>query len=194
MRENVRDYLAGAISRRDFVGSLTAAGFSLAAARSALGALEPLVTPGPEPAALGSLYPFAGRGGELLAEQLQEFGTRFIFVCNSSGMGPLADALVDRPQMQFIQAVSEHQTMAIADGFAKASGEVVFAGFSRVGGPGASANMYNAMEDRTPVVVFTDHQNSTSHGRDGHEDLEDWLTPFQQQRGRQSHRHLAGCS
>ena len=180
MRENARDYLAGAISRRGFVRSLTAAGFSLAAARSALGALEPLVRPSPEPAALGSLYPFEGRGGDLLAEQLREFGTRFIFVCNSSGMGPVADALVDRPQMQFIQAVSEHQTMAIADGFAKASGEVAFAGFSRVGGPGASANMYNAMKDRTPVVVFTDHQNSTSHGRDGHEDLEDWLTPFQQ--------------
>ncbi len=40
MREDVRDYLAGAISRRDFVGSLTAAGFSLAAARSALGEIQ----------------------------------------------------------------------------------------------------------------------------------------------------------
>ncbi len=180
MREDVRDYLAGAISRRDFVGSLTAAGFSLAAARSALGALEPLVKPSPEPAAMGTLSPFVGRGAELVAEQLQEFGTRFFFVCNSSGMGPLADALVDRPQIQFFQAVSEHQTMAIADGFAKASGEVAFAGFSRVGVPGSSPNMYNAMKDRTPVVVFTDHQNTGSHGRDGHEDLEDWLTPFQQ--------------
>ena len=180
MREDVRDYLAGAISRRHFVGSLTAAGFSLAAARSALGALEPLVTPSPAPAAIGTLSPFVGKGAELVAEQIQEFGTRFFFVCNSSGMGPLADALVDRPQIQLFQAVSEHQTMAIADGFAKASGEVAFAGFSRVGVPGSSANMYNAMKDRTPVVVFTDHQNTGSHGRDGHEDLEDWLTPFQQ--------------
>ena len=180
MREDVRDYLAGAISRRHFVGSLTAAGFSLAAARSALVALEPLVTPSPEPAAIGSLSPFVGKGAELVAEQIKEFGTRFFFVCNSSGMGPLADALVDRPQIQLFQAVSEHQTMAIADGFAKASGEVAFVGFSRVGVPGSSANMYNAMKDWTPVVVFTDHQNTGSHGRDGHEDLEDWLTPFQQ--------------
>ena len=180
MRENIRDYLAGEISRRDFVRGLTAAGFSLAATRSALGALEPIVNPGLGTPASAPLYPFEGGGGELLAEQLVEFGTRFVFLCNSSGMGPLADAVVDRPQIQLIQAVSEHQTMAIADGYAKASGEVAFATFSRVGGPGASANMYNAMKDRTPIVIFTDHANTTSQGRDGHEDLEDWLTPFAQ--------------
>ena len=180
MRENVRDYLAGEISRRDFVRGVTAAGISLAAARSALGSLEPIVNPGSAAPAPAQLIPFQGGSGALLAEQLKEFGTRFIFVCNSSGMGPLADALVDRPEMQFIQAVSEHQTMAIADGYAKASGEVAFATFSRVGGPLASANMYNAMKDRTPVVILTDHADTRSQGRDVHEDLEDWLTPFAQ--------------
>ncbi len=178
MREYAREFVTGRISRRSFVQSLTGAGFSLAAARSALGSLEPLTAAGPTPSeGQGS---FVGTGGALIAEQLKEFQTRFIFVCNSSGMGALADALIDRPELQFIQAVSEHQTMAIADGFAKASGQVAFAGFSRVGGPLASANMYNAMKDRTPVVVFTDHSDTGSQGRDGHEDLEDWLTPFQQ--------------
>ncbi|MEE8585473.1 MAG: thiamine pyrophosphate-binding protein [Acidobacteriota bacterium] len=120
MREYAREFVTGRISRRSFVQSLTGAGFSLAAARSALGSLEPLTAAGPTPSeGPGS---FVGSGGALLAEQLKEFQTRFIFVCNSSGMGPLADALIDRPQLQFIQAVSEHQTMAIADGFAKASG------------------------------------------------------------------------
>ena len=180
MRENVRDYLAGEISRRDFVRGVTAAGISLAAARSALGSLEPIVNPGSPAPVPAQLIPFQGGSGALLAEQLKEFGTRFVFVCNSSGMGPLADALVDRPEMQFIQAVSEHQTMAIADGYAKASGEVAFATFSRVGGPLASANMYNAMKDRTPVVILTDHADTRSQGRDVHEDLEDWLTPFGQ--------------
>jgi len=51
--------------------------------------------------------------------------------------------------------------------------------FSRVGGPLASANMYNAMKDRTPVVIFTDHMDSQADGRDGHEDLDDWLDCFQ---------------
>ena len=180
MRENVRDYLLGGLSRRDFMRGLTAAGFSMAAARSALAAMEPIVNPAPAAPAAAPLEPFVGLGGDLVAEQLREFGTRFIFVCNSSGMGPLADAVVDRPEIQFIQAVSEHQTMAIADGYAKASGQVAVAGFSRVGAPIASANMYNAMKDRTPIVVFTDHADTMSHGRDGHEDLEDWLAPFTQ--------------
>ena len=170
MRELARQYLTGELTRRSFVGRVTAAGFSLAAARSAAVAL----------AASGSTTPVTGTGGELLAEQLRAAGVRFLFVCNSSGMGALCDAVVDRPDLQFIQSVSEHQAVAIADGFAKASGGVSFACFSRVGGPLASANMYNAMKDRTPVVILTDHADAQADGRDGHEDLDDWLEPFKQ--------------
>jgi benzoylformate decarboxylase len=121
-----------------------------------------------------------GTGGELLAEQLRAIGTRFLFVCNSSGMGALCDAVVDRPDLQFIQAISENQAVGMADGFAKATGQTSFACFSRVGGPLASANMYNAMKDRTPVVILTDHADTQADGRDGHEDIDDWLEPFKQ--------------
>ncbi len=171
MRELARKYLKGQISRRDFVRLSTAAGFSIAAARSAAGALAS-VKP--------STTTFQGTGGELLAEQLLAAGTHFIFVCNSSGMGSLSDAVVDRPDLQFIQSTSEHQAAAIADGFAKATGQPAFVCFSRVGGALASANMYNAMKDRTPLVVLTDHADSQADGRDGHEDLDDWLEPFKQ--------------
>jgi benzoylformate decarboxylase len=95
-------------------------------------------------------------------------------------MGALCDAVVDRPDLQFIQGISENQAVAMADGYAKATGETAFACFSRVGGPLASANMYNAMKDRTPVVIFTDHMDSQADGRDGHEDLDDWLDAFKQ--------------
>lgn len=183
MRDLIRDYLGRSISRRNFIRKATAAGFSLAAARSALASLEPLArarTPDLSSAPTAHTTRFVGTGGELLAEQLRAVGTRFIFVCNSSGMGALCDAVVDRPELQFIQAVSEHQTVAIADGFAKATGRASFACFSRVGGPLASANMYNAMKDRTPMVVLSDHADSQADGRDGHEDLDDWLEPFKQ--------------
>src|SRR5262249_2993825 len=76
----------------------------------------------------------------------------------------------------------EHQVVAMADGLAKATGPASFACFSRVGGPLASANMYNAMKDRTPLVILTDHADSQGDGRDGHEDLDDWLEPFKQNR------------
>lgn len=178
MRDLAGDYLARRLSRREFVRTATAAGFSLAAARSAASALAPIAASAGS--AAGRAVPFSGTGGELVAEQLRAAGVRFLFVCNSSGMGALCDALVDRPDLQFIQATSEHQTVAIADGFAKASGTVGFACFSRAGGPLASSNMYNAMKDRTPLVVLTDHADTQADGRDGHEDIDDWLEPFKQ--------------
>ncbi len=176
MRDFAGEFLRDRISRRAFIRKASAAGFSLAAAESAAAALDPLA----RAAQRALVRSFVGTGGELLAEQLRAFGTRFIFVCNSSGMGPLCDALVDRPDMQFIQAVSENQVVGMADGYAKATGGASFACFSRVGGPMASANMYNAMKDRTPVVVFADHADTGADGRDGHEDLDDWLEPFKQ--------------
>lgn len=182
MRELACALLKGKLSRRQFVRAMTAVGFTAASARSAIASLAPVMAGQGSPVTRGRSWtrPFVGSGGELVAEQVAAAGTRFIFVCNSSGMGALSDALVDRPQLQFIQGVSEHQVMAIADGYAKASGQTAFAGFSRVGGPLAGANMYNAMKDRTPIVAFTDNANSTSDGRDGHEDVEDWLEPFEQ--------------
>lgn len=181
MRELASKYLRGEISRRDFVRLSTAAGFTLAAAHSAASSLAPILGTVPPEWTAGQLTrTFQGTGGELLAEQLMAAGTRFIFVCNSSGMGALCDAVVDRPTLQFIQATSEHQSVAMADGFAKATGQPAFVCFSRVGGPLGSANMYNAMKDRTPMVVMTDHADTQADGRDGHEDLDDWLEPFKQ--------------
>ena len=188
MRDLVKDYLGQKLSRRSFINRATAAGFTLAAARSSLNALGPIVraeTSEPQTVGLGQINSsryrtFSGTGGELLAEQIKAAGSRFIFICNSSGMGPLCDAVIDRPELQFIQGVSENQVVAMADGYAKATGQASFAGFSRVGGPIASANMYNAMKDRTPVVIVTDHMDSQADGRDGHEDLDDWLDAFKQ--------------
>ncbi len=68
----------------------------------------------------------------------------------------------------------------MADGYSKASGKTPFVIFSRVGGPHASSNMYNAMKDRTPIVIATDHRGVAQRGRDGHEDLDDWLEAFKQ--------------
>ena len=184
MRDLVKDYLGRQVSRRSFISKATAAGFSFAAVRSSLEALDPIVRAetihSGSATSMTTTKTFAGTGGELLAEQIRAAGTRFIFICNSSGMGPLCDAVVDRPDLQFIQGVSENQAVAMADGYAKATGEASFACFSRVGGPIASANMYNAMKDRTPVVIVTDHMDSQADGRDGHEDLDDWLDAFKQ--------------
>src|SRR6476660_9360976 len=181
MRQIVKDYLDGLIPRRTFIKRMSQAGFGAAATASALKSLEPLAhaqeagqeeTPaqGRQAAAdqTGTLIkPFQGTGGELLAEQLRAAGTKYLFLGNGSGLGPLCDALVDRTDMQIILAVHEDHCVSIADGYAKASGKPGFVMFSRVATPHATANMYNAMKDRTPIIVTSDHAETNREGRDG---------------------------
>jgi thiamine pyrophosphate-dependent acetolactate synthase large subunit-like protein len=40
--------------------------------------------------------------------------------------------------------------------------------------------MYNALKDRTPLVMISDHADSAIEGRDGHEDLDDWTEAVKQ--------------
>lgn len=178
MRQLVKELLNSNLTRRGFLTSMVAAGYSITAAKSALQSVAPFANETEVPAELTRTV--TGTGGDLLAEQLIEAGARFMFVSNGSGLGPLCDALVTRPQIQLIQATHEGQAVAIADGYAKASGKIGFGMYSRVGLPNSSANMYNAMKDRTPLVLLSDHQNSTAEGRDIHEDLDDWLSAVRQ--------------
>jgi benzoylformate decarboxylase len=156
---------------------MSAASFTTAAAQSVLDSVAPLM-PGSElPENLTRRI--TGTGADLLVEQVIEAGAKYLFVSNGSGLGPVCDALVDRPQLQMIQATHEGQLVSIADGYAKASGETAFGMFSRVGLPHSSSNMYNAMKDRTPLVLFSDHADPDREGTDSHEDLDDWLAAVQ---------------
>lgn len=184
MRDIVRDYLDLKIPRRGFIKRMSQAGFGAAAAASALESLEPLVhAQAPDagvPSSPGLMTPFEGTGGELLAEQLRAAGVKFLFLGNGSGVGPLCDALIDRPDMQLILGVHEDHCVSMADGYAKASGKPGFVMFSRVGTPHATSNMYNAMKDRSPVIVTSDHAETEREGRDGLEDIDDWLETVEQ--------------
>lgn len=177
MRDLVRDLMTHKLTRRGFLSRMVAAGYTMAAAKSALASVSPTQA-GQATAPL--TREMTGTGGELLAEQLIEAGAEYMFVSNGSGLGPLCDALVGRPQIQLIQATHEGQVVAIADGYAKASGKVAFGMYSRVGLPHSSSNMYNSMKDRTPVVLFSDHAETPREGTDSHEDIDDWLEPVKQ--------------
>src|SRR5258708_662280 len=78
---------------------------------------------------------FRGTGGELLAEQLREAGVEYLFAGNGTGVSPLCDAVVDRPDLKIILAVHEGLCVAMADGYARASGKTAFSMFSRVAVP-----------------------------------------------------------
>ncbi len=177
MRELVNQYLRNQLSRRGFLNRMVQAGFSVMAAKSVLAALPPAFG---QQDAKPYTRVFRGTGGELLAEQLRAAGVEYVFLGNASGVSPLCDALVDRPDLKPILALHEGLCVAMADGYSKASGKAAFAMFSRVGVPNASSNMYNAMKDRSSVVIASDRVETLAAGRDGHEDLEDTLEPVKQ--------------
>ena len=173
MRDLVGDLINAKLSRRQFLAAMSAASFTSAAAQSVFESVAPFVPGSPMPENFTRTA--TGTGADLLVEQVLETGARYLFVSNGSGLGPVCDALVDHPALQLIQATHEGQLVAIADGYAKASGQTAFGMFSRVGLPHASSNMYNSMKDRTPLVLFSDHADVDREGTDSHEDLDDWL-------------------
>lgn len=173
MRTLVKELVAGKLSRRGFLAGMAAASFSPVAARSALQSVAPFVPGSPMPD--GYTREVTGTGADLLVEQIIEAGAEYLFVSNGSGVGPVCDSLVDHPGLQLIQATHEGQVVSIADGYAKASGKTGFAMFSRVGLPHSTSNMYNAMKDRTPLVLLSDHADTDRLGTDSHEDVDAWI-------------------
>lgn len=155
-------------------------GFSLVAAKSVLASMPPNFQHDQGSEERRFTRTFRGTGGELLAEQLLDAGVEYLFLGNGTGVSPLCDALIDRPKMKIILAVHEGLCVAMADGYFKASGNTAFTMFSRVGIPNATSNMYNAMKDRSALVIATDRIETADSGRDSREDLEDTLEPIKQ--------------
>ena len=180
MRELVRRYLQNNLSRRGFVDRMVQSGFSLVAANAVLASLAPAYAQDGRDDSKSFTRTFRGTGGELLAEQLKEAGVEYLFLGNGTGVSPLCDAAVDRPNLKIILAVHEALCVAMADGYSRASGKTAFTMFSRVGVTDATSNIYNAMKDRSALVVATDHIESLASGRDSHEDYDDTLEPLKQ--------------
>ena len=131
MRNLVMEYLNQDLSRRGFLKSMAAAGFTMAAAESVLQNLVPVAhaqTAGKE-----YVKAFEGNGGELLAEQLLQTGVDYLFVGNGSGLGSLCDAVIDRPKLKLVLATHEAHVVAMASGYTMATGKTSFCMYSRVG-------------------------------------------------------------
>src|SRR5260370_6874589 len=176
-----RSYLRQNLNRRGFLEVMLQSGFSLAAATSILGAIEPAAAQDAPAQSPGTFTrTVRGDGGDLLAEQLREAGVEDLVLGNGTGVSPLCDAVIDRPDLKIVLAVHEGLSVAMADGYARASGKTAFTMFSRVAVPHASCNMYNAMKDRSPLVIATDRIESAAAGPEAHEDLEDTLEPVKQ--------------
>ena len=171
MRELVAQYLSKSISRRTFVSKLASTGVSLAAAQSILESVTPLVHG--QGASPEGVKIFQGTGAEAFAEQLIASGVKYVFGNSGSQDVYFYEALVDRPQLQYILTPHEGPGAAMAAGYIKASGKpAMVMQVAVVGLVNAMGQMYNSFKSQTPLVFYTYRADrSTTAGRDGFEEV-----------------------
>jgi len=175
MQKLVERLLDQELSRRDFGKAMVAMGFSAAAIDSIV---QSVAYAAAEPS--GQSFEFVGNGGEVLAECLKAAGVEFVFNANSTGQGAFYDALSVRPELNLIVALHEGQATSMAEGYQLASGKTTALVLPSIGMPNAASNLFNAWKDRSALAVFSDGQSTSSAGRDGFQQADNWLQPTEQ--------------
>jgi len=173
MKELVAQLLSNGISRRDFVRRLVASGVTVTAAKSILESVDAFAqTPGAAGPA-EAVKTFQGNGGEAFAEQLVASGVKYVFGNSASEDAEFYEALVNRPQLQYILTPHEGPGAAMAAGYVKASGQpAVMMTAGSVGLMNALGQMFNAWKEQTPLVFYAYRtEDSRAAGRDGFEEL-----------------------
>jgi benzoylformate decarboxylase len=102
----------------------------------------------------------AMNASEAMLEILAESGVRYLFGNPGTTELPLSDALVDHPRIKYILGLQEVPVVAMADGFAQASGlpGVVNVHIS-CGLGNAMGMLYNAYRAGTPLILTAGQQD-----------------------------------
>lgn len=100
-------------------------------------------------------------GATILLEALESEGVEYIFGNPGTTELPLIDALLDKPNIKYIWGLQEATVVAMADGYAQASGKPGFINLHTAGGLGHGlGNLLNAYTSSTPLVVTAGQQDS----------------------------------
>ncbi len=176
MRDVVTKYLTNSISRRGFLDNLKLAGMTVTAAESVLTSLNVAAQTTANPESSNStpaVKTFQGSGGACFAEQLIACGVKYVFGNSASEDAQFYDALVDRPQLNYVLTPHEGPGAAMAAGYIKASQEpaiVMQAG--AVGLMNAMGQVFNAYKEQTPLVIYSYRTDQSKRaGRDGFEEI-----------------------
>lgn len=104
------------------------------------------------------------RGAAVLVEVLRSEGVSYVFGNPGTTELPLVDALTGAPDIAYVLGLHEAAVVAMAEGYARASGRPGFVNLHTAGGLGhAMGSIINAQVARTPLVV-TAGQQDTRHG------------------------------
>ena len=177
MKDLVYKYLSEGISRRGFLDNMMKTGITVAAAEKVLDAISSSANAqeagAPATQQSNPVKQFQGTGGACFAEQLVACGVKYVFGNSASEDAQFYEALVDRPQLQYIISPHEGPGAAMAAGYIKASQQpaiVMQAG--AVGLMNAMGQIYNAHKEQTPLVVYSYRTDQSRRaGRDGFEEI-----------------------
>jgi benzoylformate decarboxylase len=93
-------------------------------------------------------------GRHALLEMLIAHGVEYVFGNPGTTELPLMDGLQDYPQLKYILALQETSAVAMADGYARATGKPSFVNVHIAGGLANSISMlYNAFKGGTPLIL-----------------------------------------
>lgn len=100
-------------------------------------------------------------GSQLLLEVLSDAGIKYIFGNPGTTEMPIMHALRQFPEIQYILGLQETAVMAMADGYAKASGRPAFINLHTAGGLGhAMGALLHSKIAKTPMLVTVGQQNT----------------------------------
>jgi benzoylformate decarboxylase len=170
VKELIKQYLDQGLSRRQLVSGLSALGMSTVAATSVAQNLAPLgqggQSSGPAADAPAAVRDVEGTGGALFVAQLKAAGVEYIFFNPSTGDHSIFDALVDEPGIHLIKGIQEGAVVAMADGYARASGRTGVVVVANIGLPNAMTQMVNSAKDQIPLLVAVASVDQDALGRD----------------------------
>src|ERR1043166_8717686 len=164
MKELIKQYLDDGLSRRKLMTGLSAIGMSGVAAKSMAQSLAPFAPAAAAPPA--AVREMRGTGGALFVQQLKAAGVEYIFFNPSTGDYPIFDALVDEPGIQLIKGIHEGAVIAMADGYARASGKTGVVIVANIGLAHAMTRMVNSWKDQIPIMVAVASVEQDALGRD----------------------------
>jgi benzoylformate decarboxylase len=99
-------------------------------------------------------------GAQAFLELLIAQGVPYLFGNPGTTELPLNDACVDEPRLQYILGLQEVPVMAMADGYAMASGKLGVVNLHACCGLGnAMGQLYNAFREGTPLLVTAGQQD-----------------------------------
>ena len=99
-------------------------------------------------------------GRNVLLEVLRSEGVVHCFGNPGTTELPFVDALAEHPEVHYVLGLQENVAVAMADGYAQASGRPSFVNLHTVAGLGGGlGNLTNALANRTPMVVTAGQQD-----------------------------------